>query len=57
MKKPIRRDSLYHWKVYAANMKAERDQYRERALAAEHEAAEWKRRFDALLERTPKVEA
>jgi|GEM_PF-3416635 len=26
---------------------------RERALAAEREVVEWKRRFDALLERTP----
>jgi uncharacterized coiled-coil DUF342 family protein len=27
----------------------ERDRYRERATKAEQEAAEWKRRFDALL--------
>lgn len=28
--------------------------YRARASRAEQEAAEWKRRFDLLLERTPK---
>lgn len=31
----------------------ERDIYRARATKAEQEVAEWKRRFDALLERTP----
>ena len=29
---------------------------RHRATKAEQECAEWKRRFDALLERTPKVQ-
>lgn len=30
------------------------ESYRGRATKAEQETAEWKRRFDALLERTPK---
>lgn len=29
-------------------------EYRTRATKAEQEVAEWKRRFDVLLERTPK---
>jgi hypothetical protein len=30
-------------------------QWRARATKAEQEAAEWRKRFDALLERTPKL--
>lgn len=33
------------------------DQYRRRATQAETELAEWKRRFDQLLARTPPVSA
>lgn len=38
----------------ARQFASERDQYRIRATKAEQEVAEWKRRFDLLLERTPK---
>lgn len=35
----------------------ERDSYRIRATKAEQELAEWKKRFDLLLARTPQVSA
>lgn len=35
----------------------EREAYRARATRAEQEVAEWKARFDKLLERTPKESA
>lgn len=41
----------------AVRWRLERDGYRARATKAEQEVAEWKRRFDALLERTPKEHA
>mgnify|MGYP003465901709 CR=1 FL=1 len=38
----------------AVGFMRERDIYRVRATKAEQECAEWKARFDKLLERTPK---
>lgn len=37
------------------DMRESRDQYRARSTRAEQETAEWKFRFDRLLERTPKT--
>lgn len=37
-----------------AQMQEQRDVYRARATVAEQAVAEWKSRFDKLLERTPK---
>lgn len=34
-------------------MRAERDLFRSRATKAEQDAAEWRKRFDALLARVP----
>lgn len=40
-----------------SDLELERNKYRIRATQAEQEAAEWKQRFDKLLERTPRVTA
>jgi phage shock protein A len=39
----------------AARAVSERDAFRARATKAEQEVAEWKRRFDLLLARTPEA--
>lgn len=39
-----------------SRLKATVNEYRARATKAEQECAEWKRRFDLLLERTPVAE-
>jgi hypothetical protein len=46
----LRRETNAH-----STTKADRENYRIRATKAEQELAEWKRRFDALLLRTPEV--
>lgn len=62
-KKPSDATLLRHARRDINNLKAmqaalitERDRYRERATKAEQESAEWKRRFDILLVRTPQLE-
>ena len=39
----------------AGELLSQRDAWAKRATAAEAELAEWKRRFDLLLERSPKT--
>lgn len=40
-----------------SSLSKERDVYRTRATKAEQEAAEWKRRFDLLLEKSQRIDA
>ena len=47
--------SLKSERAAAARYLVEMTTYRQRATKAEQEAAEWKRRFDQLLMRTPEV--
>ena len=44
-------------KAERAQLVGEREQYRARATKAELEAADWRRRFDMLLLRTPPLAA
>lgn len=46
----LRREQKLH-----GHTKMDRDGYRTRATKAEQECAEWKRRFDVLLARTPEI--
>lgn len=39
-----------------ADMRAERDNFRARATKAEQEAADWRRRFDLLLEKSKLID-
>jgi len=47
---------LKHLRKEYAESRSEAIGYRIRASKAEDEVAEWEKRFDALLARTPKVE-
>lgn len=51
------RRELAEVKALSAQRGIEANTFRSRATRAEQEVAEWKRRFDALLARTPELPA
>lgn len=53
LRKAERENRALHGKLF--DMQAQRDTFRSRVTRAEQEVAEWKSRFDRLLERTPKI--
>lgn len=51
------REELAQARFASAEHQRARDAFRARATQAEQECAEWKRRFDLLLARTPEAKA